>query len=324
MGEGHGAAVKIRTTALLLLVFIVSHATMGQIAGKAGAFSRMGFGARGMGMGNALTAVTTGDVVGYYNPATLPSVSYKYASASFGILALDRKLNFLSYTMPVRPSAGLSIGIINSGVSNIDGRDSDGEPTGPLRTSENQVYLAFANKFNNRLSLGINVKLYYHHLYTDVTSTLIGLDFGGLFQVTDALTVGATVRDVNSQYKWDTSDIYGQSGNSTTDKFPLLYTFGTAFQLPDSLGLVALDIESSNQSSLSARVGVEVPLIPELTLRAGLDRIDLKEKGNGVRPSFGFTARQGFDDVVPALHYAYVVEPFASTGMHIISLSVVF
>ena len=36
---------------------------------KVGAFSRMGFGARGIGMGNAMSAVTTGNLVSYYNPA---------------------------------------------------------------------------------------------------------------------------------------------------------------------------------------------------------------------------------------------------------------
>jgi hypothetical protein len=61
-----------------------------QIGGEPGAFSRLGFGARGMAMGNAMAAVTGGDVVAYYNPALLPSVDYRHASASFGILSLDR------------------------------------------------------------------------------------------------------------------------------------------------------------------------------------------------------------------------------------------
>ena len=72
------------------------------------------------------------------------------------------------------------------------------------------------------------------------------------------------------------------------------------------------------------KVGVEVPLIPELSVRAGMDRIDLKEKGNGVRPSFGFSARKNFDAFTPAINYAYVVEPFATSGIHVIALSVIF
>jgi hypothetical protein len=58
-------------------------------------------------------------------------------------------------------------------------------------------------------------------------------------------------------------------------------------------------------------------------VRAGVDRIDLKEKGNGIRPTFGFSLRKSFDTWVPSLQYAYVHEPFVSPGMHVISLSVV-
>ncbi|MBI4535040.1 MAG: hypothetical protein HY708_02090 [Ignavibacteriae bacterium] len=306
------------------LLSLFSSIAVAQIGGKAGAFSRLGFGARGMGMANALTAVTSGEIVGYYNPAVLPWAEHRYAAATFGILAFDRTLNFISYSQPVKPNAGISAGIINSGVSDIDGRDSDGEPTGPLRTSENQVFLAFSARLQSGFSVGINIKFYHHHLYTDVTATKVGLDFGALVPIGESLTLGATVRDINSEYKWDTSKLYGQRGTTTTDRFPLLYTVGAAYKLPDTLGLVSFDIEASDQKTLIARVGIEYPLIKEITLRGGIDRIDLKEKGNGVRPTFGFTARTGFDAWSPAVHYAFIIEPFASSAMHIISLSVTF
>ncbi|MDH4070281.1 MAG: hypothetical protein OEV30_07640, partial [Ignavibacteria bacterium] len=86
---------------LLALVLLTSTLAAGQIAGHAGAYSRLGFGARGIGVGNAMTAVASGDINGYYNPAVLPFSGYRSLSASFGILALDRRLNFLSYAQPL-------------------------------------------------------------------------------------------------------------------------------------------------------------------------------------------------------------------------------
>jgi len=87
---------------LFLTVFCLSTGvTHAQIGGTAGAYSRMGFGARGMAMGNALTAVTSGDAISYYNPATIPLAEYRNASASFGILSFDRRLNFLGFTQPL-------------------------------------------------------------------------------------------------------------------------------------------------------------------------------------------------------------------------------
>lgn len=319
----------MRTSVLLILALVLSASASAQIAGRAGAYGRLGFGARGMGLGNAMTAVTSGDINGYYNPAVLPYSGYRSLSASFGILALDRRLNFLSYAQPLAPDAGISLAIINSGVSEIDGRDSDGEPTGPLKTSENQVILGFANRFKGGFSLGINLKLLHHHLYTDVNSVTVGIDAGLYLPLSNKLAIGVVVRDINSKYKWDTTTLYGQSGNTTNDDFPLLYGAGISYQLPDSIGLIDVDFEASNESSLIARGGFEFYVIPELTLRGGVDRIDVKEKGNGVRPSAGFTLKQTLgDNTIPlvnpdmiAVNYAYMFEPFASSGIHIISIS---
>jgi hypothetical protein len=310
--------VGILTTTLTL------HA-WGQIGGMPGAPSRMGFGARGMGLGNAMTAVARGDIVGYSNPALLPWAEYRQAGASFGILSLDRSLNFLYYTQPLQPQAGLSVGIINSGVSDIDGRDSDGLETGVLKTSENQAFLSFGIRTKPGLSLGITLKFLYYHLYTDMNSLTVALDFGAYYPVSDDLSVGATVRDINGVYKWDSSKLYDQLGGKTDDAFPQLYTVGAAYRLPDSIATVSMDCEvSSSARTIILRTGIEVPIIRELSLRAGMDRIDLREKGNGVRPAFGFSTGTTLGSWTPSLHYAFVLEPFAPSGLHMISLSARF
>ena len=320
----HASLLRFGLAACFVLEVLSNSPAAAQIGGKPGAFSRLGFGARGIGMGNAMTAVTTGDIVSYYNPALLPWMEYRQASASYGILSLDRTLNFLSFSQTLPPNAGISLGIINSGVTNIDGRDSDGEPTGLLQTSENQFFLGFSARFKGGFSIGLNIKFLYYHLYTDMTSTTVGVDFGALLPVGESLTLGATVRDINSKYKWNTTQLYGQQGGDTEDPFPLLYTIGAAYRLPDSLGIVSGDLEISNASTITTRFGLEVPLIPEITVRAGVDRIDMKEKGNGISPAFGFTARKDIGGWIPAVHYAYVIEPFSPSGTHIISLSVIF
>ena len=90
----------------------------------------MGFGARGIGMGNAMSSVTTGNLVSYYNPALSPFQENNSFQTGYSFLSLDRSLNFLSFTRKFdfysakdtsadrKPSrtAGISAGIINSGV----------------------------------------------------------------------------------------------------------------------------------------------------------------------------------------------------------------
>ena len=179
-----------RWSALTTVCLLAFTFASGQLGGKPGSFIRMGFGARGMGMGNAMTAVLSGDISGYYNPAAVPWVTTRTGSASFGILSLDRNLNFLQYTQPLKPLAGISAGIINAGVHDIDGRDADGEATGPLRISENQIHLGFGTRFTSNFSIGLNFKLYYFQLYTDLSSTTVGLDLGALYVVDHTLTLG--------------------------------------------------------------------------------------------------------------------------------------
>ena len=324
MGESDGDPMTRRLGSWMAALVLIGSSSFAQIGGAPGAYSRMGFGARGMGMGNAMTAVLSGDLIGYYNPAVIPLAEYRNASGTFGLLSLDRSLNFIGFTQTLPPDAGISAGVINAGVSNIDGRDADGEQTGLLKTSEDQVFLGFGLRFRSGLSFGLNLKILYYHLYTNFTSLTAGLDFGVIYRIDNALTLGFTVRDVNSKYKWDSTPLYGEQGTTSQDDFPLLFTGGIAYMLPDSVGLVSADIEMSNLRTRILRVGAEIPIIREVTLRAGVDRIDLKDKGMGASPAFGFTIARGFTGWTPSITYVYIIEPFAPTGMHLISLGAIF
>jgi hypothetical protein len=315
--------LRISVAAGLIAAVVSSHA-FAQLAGEPGAFARMGFGARGMAMGNAMAAVSSGEIASYYNPALLPFSSGRTGSASMGILSLDRSLNFLSYAMPLPPKAGLAVSFINAGVSNIDGRDGDGVQTGALRTSENLAFLSFAISFSPQFSAGVNAKLHYYHLYTDISSTTFGFDFGAFYKVTPDLSAAFTVRNVNSRYKWDTASLYGQSGQTSEARFPNLYTVAVSYLLFDSTGTLAGEVEFSNKQSVLARVGMELAIVPDFFARAGVDRIDLKDKGNGFKPSIGFTFRKSLGGWTPAVHYAFIVEPFSPSDVHIITLSVAF
>jgi hypothetical protein len=312
-----------RVLTVISILLLCSTSGLSQIGGQPGAYSRMGFGARGIAMGNAMIAVIAGDAEPYYNPAVVAWTTNREASASAGLLSLDRSLNFLNYTQPLPPKAALSVGIINAGVSNIDGRDADAVQTGALRTSENQVRLTFATRLG-KIGIGVNIKLLYYHLYTDMTSTTAGVDLGVLYPVNQSLTVAFSIRDINSKYKWDSGKVYGTDGASTTDKFPQLSVLGAAYVLPDSIALVSADIVFSNAGTTTLQAGAEVPLTPNIALRAGVDRIDLKDKGMGILPAAGFTLRTDLEGWSPTLSYAFAFEPFAPSGLHMISLGVSF
>lgn len=314
----------ITTIAAVLLVLSAVIPAAAQNSGSAGAFTRLGSGARGMGMGNAMTAVSHGALQTYYNPA-LAALSFdRTASATFSILSFDRSLNFISFTQAIKPTGGLSFGLINAGVSNIDGRDNDGVHTDDYSTSEDQFYLSFANRMTENFTLGVSVKLYYAKLFDQVSMTTVGFDVGAHYRITPQLSAGAVLQDVSTKYTWDTKSIYDIDGRTTTDKFPQLRRIGLSYA-PDTTRLItSVDFENSSLGTNILRFGIEYSFVEYFTARAGVDRLVLNGDTPGVKPTFGFSVRNRIDGFTPMLTYAFVSEPFSPQGMHILTLSATF
>lgn len=326
-----------------LLFFIVTmivsaQSTVSDISSMPGAFSRMGFGARGMGMGNAMSAVRDGSLVSYYNPALAPFQEGNSFQTSCSILSLDRSLNFLNYTrrfelgkkvnpdgtVVPRSIAGISVGIINAGVSNIDGRDSDGRKTGDLSTSENQFFVAVGNRFSEKLAIGIAFKFYYYKLYQDVTSSGLGFDVGALYLLNESMTLSFMVSDINSKDEWDTGKLYGSNGNITKNKFPLLKKIGFSYKFDEPKIIAAVEFENSDGGTNFIRAGGEYNIYENLFLRAGFDQLNISNFDFPVRPTFGFSYFYPINSVKFGIDYAFVIEPYSPSDQHIIGINVNF
>ena len=321
---------------LLTSTIIIAQPQFSEMAVQPGAFSRMGFGARGMGMGNAMSAVITGELVSYYNPAVTVFQENNSVLTGYSFLSIDRNLNFLSYTRRFdfyskkdslvenpkpRNSAGVSLGVINAGVSNIDGRDNNGLPTGELSTSENQFYLAFANRFSEKLSIGITAKFYYYKLFEEISTTSFGVDIGVVYKVNDQFTVALAVIDINSKYKWDTSPVYEQNGVITEDKFPNLRKLGVSY-LNKEIGLLAsLEYENSSAETNILRAGVEYNIYEGFYLRGGIDQFNLSNTDWPIKPALGFSFYKSFGNFKVGVDYAFVIEQYSSNDRHVIGLT---
>jgi hypothetical protein len=299
-----------------------------------GAFSRVGFGARGIGMGNAMSAVTEGDLVSYYNPAVIIYQQNNSIQTSYSFLSLDRSLNFLNFTRKFdiqssknaskSSSAGISAGIINSGVGKIDGRDGNDLQTGELSTSENQFFLGLAKSFSEKFSLGVEVKFYYYKLYKDVTSSGLGLDIGALYKINDQFNVSFVITDINSKYKWDTAPVYGQDGTSTADNFPNLRKIGVSYSNKELGILASMELENSNAQSNILRAGIEYNVFDKFYLRGGIDQFNLSNSDQPAKPALGFSFIQNFGSVDFGVDYAFMIEQYSPQDRHIVGVNVIF
>lgn len=306
------------------------------IASTPGAFSRMGFGPRGIGMGNAMSAVTEGQLVTYYNPALSVFQEGSSFSTSFSALSLDRKLNFVNFTHRFdffekngnpektgepRSSAGISIGLINAGVSNIDGRDGSGNPTGELSTSENQFFVALANRFSRKLALGVGIKYYRYNLYEDLTATGIGIDLGAVYTLNDQIHLSFVLTDINSKYKWDTVPVLHEYGSNTESSFPLLKKIGVSYKNEDYHFLAAAEFENSSEGTNIIRFGAEYNVYDQLFIRGGIDQYNLSNSDYPVLPSLGFSYFKMFGKIMVGVDYAFVVERYSPSDRHIVGLN---
>jgi hypothetical protein len=312
--------------AWMMITFIMALSANGQLqngnsdGGLVGAPMRMGFGARGMAMGNAMTAVVSGDVQSYYNPALVPFQPEPVVVATYGILTLDRKLNFLSYTKSLQPNAGFSLSIINAGVGNIDGRNVDGAHTETYSTSENAFMLSFGLKPARSFSIGITAKILYYSLFEGVKSTTAGIDFGALYKLSQELSIGVAVQDITSKYKWDTSQLYGQLGTTSTDYFPLRKRIGMSW-IPTSFPIIASGEIESIASALYSRLGTEIEVYHGVYIRGGIDQIALNTD-LPAKPSLGMSVQTTVARWTPSFQYTYIFEPYSPSGIHILSLAV--
>lgn len=319
----------------MLSIQLSAQPKFSDMAAEPSAFSRMGFGARGIGFGNAMSSVIEGELVSYYNPAVTPYQENNSFITGYSFLSLDRSLNFLSYTRKFdfysardtiaetrkpKTTAGLSVGILNSGVSNIDGRDPNGISTGDLSTSENQFFLGMAARISEKISVGITIKYYYYKLYEDINSSSLGFDAGALYRLNENFNISLVISDINSKYEWDSTPRYDDQGVTTEDKFPNLRKIGVSYRNKNIGILGAIEFENSSAQTNILRAGVEYNIYDQLYVRGGVDQFNLDNLDWPIVPSLGFSYFKAFDSFAVGVEYAYQFEQYTA-GRNIVGLN---
>lgn len=310
----------ITVIALFILHFSADAETNG---GYAGAFLRMGLGAEAIAQGDAFTARASNGFGGYYNPAGLAFIQRRIFAASYSNLTLDRAVHYVGLTFPLKPTAGVSIGWINAGVSNIDGRDFDGNHYGTLNFHQNAFIFAFANRFTDKVSVGIGAKILYA-LFPEMLeegkalkSSGVGFDAGILVKLVEKLQVGLQVRDINGKFNWDTSE-YWSKGLSKTDNFPTVMKIGVA-AFPNQNLALEYDLEASSQDAVEHHFGTEYAAQFKpghiFALRAGYDFGTM---------TFGFGYEFPLAGTASRLDMAYLLEDVAPDDTMIFSWSLLF
>jgi len=239
----------------ILLISFNAYSKVGSNAGYAGAFIRMGLGARALGMGNTGVACSNNGFASYYNPAALPYLSGRHLSLTYYFLSLDREFHYAGFALPIKPTAGVSVAWMHAGVSDIQGRTFIGTPDELYETGEDVIVLSFANSFHRKFSIGLSFKILNHTL-PDLKGKGLGFDVGVLFKPIDLIVIGLQFKDISSNYTWNTQDFFEEKGSNYTEMFPQIIKVGIAVKQSDNL-LIAGDVEVSDKEDYRVHFGAE-------------------------------------------------------------------
>ncbi|MCH8245799.1 MAG: PorV/PorQ family protein [Bacteroidetes bacterium] len=332
-------------------VFLVALLSLGggydAVGQSAGAFSRIGFGARGIAMGNAVGADASGGTSPYYNPALAVAIERQNMDVTVGLLSFDRSIQFLQLSSPLRQKAGVAVGLIHASVENIDGRDNSGFHTGDFSIDEYAGFMAFGIRFSDNVSAGVGFQFFRTDLFEGLDPAVaIGIDFGMLIRLSQDLHVSFVLDDLLARYQWSTNSINGSGGKKTTDQFPTRLRIGIMNQRLDArLRLVGEyearfrraevvsksvsifggePVERSETDRLvlsesRVRAGIEYLFMKQFVVRAGIEQLG-DEVFGGLRPAAGFMVEQTVGNLDVRFEYAFSVESPASGTMHLLTL----
>lgn len=332
---------------LMLLTGLIPVQLLAQNGGFAGASTRLGYSARGLAMGNAMSAVTSQGAFSYYNPAQAAlEIGSKQTDLTVGILPYDRILQTAGAQFKLPPTAGLSFTILRAGVNDIDGRTQSGYPTERFDISEYQLASNFGIRLNEKFNAGIGLKFNLANYHQKLSNAVaVGVDFGFLYEISPSLNFAGSVRDLFANYSWNSQDLYNlDQARNVVNNFPTRVIFGLAWQSKDvtlssdfeiqaySSEITETEVfvdngipteitssETINTSSTQFRVGASWNAHERFTLRGGWN---LPETTNldswGL--SSGFSIHLPFDVFSPSIDYAFVMEPYRISNMHVFSL----
>ncbi len=235
---------------------------------SSGTFLDIDPGARSSGMGSAFAALSDDANSVFFNPAGLTNMDLNLSegSASIALLSHDRFDNFLSITQQVPPKNYFGFSIIQYGVGNISGTDSNGLSTGNLEDMELAFGVAYAYDVDYHFKTGINASFLYQNLTGVKALGFGGVDIGILLVPTVLydFSLGASIRHLGGFLSWNDGSIQTLDPNLRV---------GVALKFFHQSVVLAYDADCflGSDTTIRHHAGGELWIQNTVALRGGVD-----------------------------------------------------
>lgn len=258
--------VQIAAAAAFVVAFSPAAVAEGGASGMA--FLKLGVSARGVAMGDAMTALASGAGATYYNPAGM--LADRDSSRTADILVMhkewiqDTRTEFLGAALDLGGEHAIGFSLNTTTVSDIEIRTRPGEPEGTFSTRSLAVGASYARRISDDLRLGISARFLYEQILVDEASGFGG-DIGVQYDTpVQGLTAGVTLANIGAMSALRTE----------STRLPLLVRAGAAYPIAlsslDARLLVAADLlHLFREEKTLAAFGAEVLFAQTVTARAG-------------------------------------------------------
>ena len=312
---------KVTPLKIVLILLMLCPSALAETGdgGYPDAFLRLGMGARALGMGGAFVAVADDATGGFFNPAGLVQVTKRTFGASYRKMTLDRRLSYMVYNQPVRDEATIALAWINAGVSDVLGRDGDGNPTEEISNYQNAVQMLIGRKIIEQFSVGLTIEYIQFNL---ANLSAYGVCFGvsAMGRPTPELRLGLAVERLGMKYSWASGEYWTQRdpdllGTWLEEDFPVNVRLGASYLLWENRILLSSEIEKNEKQKERLHLGVEGRALENVAGRLGYDRGSF---------TFGLGLRQEIQSATLGFDYAFVSSRVEDDADHLISLQFEF
>jgi len=237
-------------------------------------------GARSAGVGGAYVAAPNDPTGVLWNPAGLSLLSQNEALFESTILYENTSINALSFAVPNRslPSFGLTVISLRSG--DFERTNELNESLGSFSEGDMAFMLSAAKGLSQRLTLGANLKVTRQGI-DEFNAVGVGGDIGVLYQLTDAVRLGASALNLGGPTL---------TLRSIGETYLTEYRGGAAVAFLSGQALITGEVGYREGPGTRLRIGTEFWVNHSVALRAGYAE----------SPAGGFSYR-----VTPAMRFDY-------------------
>jgi len=241
-----------------LFIFSTTYAVIGT-GGGAGAFLRMGAGARPISLSGAFGAYYDDVTAPYWNPAATVYIDKIAISSMYSWLEMDMGYNFFNGVFPTE-YGGFGINIINFSSGDIEGRESETDPYFAFQESGNVFFLTYAREISKGIAVGGNIKVVNISIYNEGAMGM-SMDIGFLLTVIDNVSFAIIMQDfLDTGVRWTTG---------TTDDVPYVFRTGVMGKLWDDNIRLSFGGEQVENEEVYVKAGIEGAIFRVFFLRAG-------------------------------------------------------